>query len=342
MSTTTIISDLEGLFKAGAKPTEEDFRKLINAYQVKGESTVGIGTVQPKNNLDVKGKAVIGDGLGGDAVAPDNGLLVQGNVGIGQSFADETLHVNGNIKLEAGGLIIGGKQVINEAGIWQGKFPVQDDDDDDGDQAGSNHWTDADGQVSTTVKVGIGETTPAADLHVRGDVQIDEGQLSVSGLVTGKQVAFTAHGYDKLNSLEKNRICFQTTLDQPEPTVDIFNDSIFQPGADHAGMYFLTVSITLAEKEAAQEAGDEAGQPDESPEEPVAVDNGEPGNDAEISFSLDAGQTPLMVIWRSGSCLHTSASLVHHFDGNTALTLHSSPQEVEVDIDQVIITGYRL
>lgn len=333
MSTSPIIQDLEELFKAGAKPTEEDFKKLINAYNVKGDSEVGIGTLQPKNNLDVKGKAVIGDSLGGDAVAPDNGLLVQGNVGIGQSFADETLHVNGNIKLEAGGLIIGGTQVINEAGVWQGKFPVQDDDGDDNDnQAGSGQWTDENDSVSTTVKVGIGETNPSADLHVKGDVQIDEGGLTVSGLVSQQQVAFTAHGYNKVESLDKGRICFQTTLDQPQPTVDIFNDSVFQPDADHAGMYFLTVSITLAENNTEQEPKQE--------EDGEAT--GEPANDPEISFSLDNGQTPLMVIWRSGSCLHTSASLVHHFDGSTALTLHSSPQEADIDINQIIITGYRL
>ncbi|GAB5526567.1 MAG: hypothetical protein Roseis2KO_44390 [Roseivirga sp.] len=342
MSTTTIITDLEGLFKAGAKPTEEDFKKLINAYLVKQDNKVGIGTDEPKNNLDVKGKAVIGTGFGGTENAPPNGLIVEGNVGIGHKFADDALHVNGNIRLETGGLIIGGSQVINEAGVWQGKFPVQDDDDDDGNQAESGHWTDGDDQVSTTVKVGIGETTPTAALHVRGDAQIDEGQLSVSGLVNKKQVAFTAHGYNKVDSLDKSRICFQNTLDQPQPAVDIFNDSIFQPDAAHAGMYFLTVSITMAEKAAAQEVEDDSAEPDESPEESVETGDGEPTNDAEISFSLDAGQTPLLVIWRSGACLHASASLVHHFDGNTALTLHSSPQEVELDIDQIIITGYRL
>lgn len=323
MSTTSIIQDLEGLFKAGAKPTEDDFKKLINTYLVNDANRVGIGTTEPKNNLDVKGKVVIGDSFGGEETAPPDGLIVQGNVGIGHIFADEALHVKGNLKLEEGGLIIGGQEVIDEDGIWQGKFPVQEEEDGD-EEVGSTHWTDGNEQVTSTVKVGIGEASPTADLHVNGDVQIDGGNLTLDGLLTRKQVAFTAQGYDKAASAKNERITFETPLVQAQPdSFSFFNDSVFMPDAAHAGTYFLNLSLTLKEQV----------QPEESAEESS-------GHDAEIRFSPDNGVSTYLVVRRPGSCLHASASLVHHFDGNTAMSLHIS--DPEADFDQIILTGYRL
>lgn len=60
---------------------------------------VGIKGVTPVNALDVSGSAVIGSGIAyaGTTVAPSNGLLVQGAVGIGTvSTNSEKLVVNGN------------------------------------------------------------------------------------------------------------------------------------------------------------------------------------------------------------------------------------------------------
>ena len=58
----------------------------------------GIGTVTPKNALDVKGGAVIGASYSGNNTAPDNGLLVEGKVGLGIASPVEKLEVNGNVK----------------------------------------------------------------------------------------------------------------------------------------------------------------------------------------------------------------------------------------------------
>jgi hypothetical protein len=58
-------------------------------------NAVGIGTVNPANRLDVEGAAVIGASYSGSVVGPTNGLLVEGNVGIGSNDAEATLHVEG-------------------------------------------------------------------------------------------------------------------------------------------------------------------------------------------------------------------------------------------------------
>jgi len=66
---------------------------------------VGIGTEKPRNNLDVKGRAVIGRKYAAQEEAPPDGLLVEGNVGIGvASTSTNGLHVGPgkSVRLELG------------------------------------------------------------------------------------------------------------------------------------------------------------------------------------------------------------------------------------------------
>lgn len=51
------------------------------------DGSVGIGTTSPTNKLGVSGAAAIGSSYAGTYTAPSNGLLVQGNVGIGVTNA---------------------------------------------------------------------------------------------------------------------------------------------------------------------------------------------------------------------------------------------------------------
>jgi|GEM_PF-6013532 len=70
------------------------FPGLLNAQKV------GIGSVvfAPQNMLDVKGAMVVGNTYSGVNTAPANGLLVEGNTGIGITAPTEKLDVVGNVK----------------------------------------------------------------------------------------------------------------------------------------------------------------------------------------------------------------------------------------------------
>lgn len=61
---------------------------------------VGIGSTvfAPANMLDVKGAMVIGNNYSGVNTAPANGLLVEGNTGIGLTAPTQRLDVAGNVK----------------------------------------------------------------------------------------------------------------------------------------------------------------------------------------------------------------------------------------------------
>ncbi len=63
--------------------------------------TVGIGSVAfvPINMLDVKGSAVIGNTYSGVNVAPANGLLIEGNTGIGTVAPVKKLDIRGDIQV---------------------------------------------------------------------------------------------------------------------------------------------------------------------------------------------------------------------------------------------------
>jgi hypothetical protein len=72
------------------------------------QGNVGIGTTGPMNKLDVEGAAVIGTDYAGSKTAPINGLLVQGNVGIGVQNPAEKVHI------ENGNLYIKNGYLVND------------------------------------------------------------------------------------------------------------------------------------------------------------------------------------------------------------------------------------
>lgn len=93
-----------------ASPTGDANLKTI--YTSSTSTKVGIGFTAPasgiasplKSALDVKGNAAIGLGYAGITAAPANGLIVEGNTGIGFNVPQDKLHVAGVIAFHGVGL----------------------------------------------------------------------------------------------------------------------------------------------------------------------------------------------------------------------------------------------
>lgn len=125
---------------------------------------VGIGTLNPKNKLDVKGGVAIGATYAGTNQAPQNGLLVEGNVYIGGTSTDRGLYVgpDKSVRLELGkshklSLSSTGSFEIDAPKIEGGRFIVTNDG-----------------------NVGIGNSTPQNLFHVgSGTSAIEEGRVNV-------------------------------------------------------------------------------------------------------------------------------------------------------------------
>ena len=64
-----------------------------------GNGNTGLGTITPKNRLDVEGSSSIGDFFSGKYLAPDNGLLVQGRTLIGFSGTNEATFPYGYVHI---------------------------------------------------------------------------------------------------------------------------------------------------------------------------------------------------------------------------------------------------
>jgi hypothetical protein len=128
------------------------------------QGNVGIGTHIGVNTLDVYGKVMIGTGIIGDS-APANGLAVQGQVGIGTFTPQNTLDVAGNV-------IIGdGWAGIHKPGV-------------------SDTYPNTDDKLLVKGYVGIGTYNPTTNLEVKGNALIsknnngDKGNLTVEGNLT--------------------------------------------------------------------------------------------------------------------------------------------------------------
>ena len=69
---------------------------------MKPTARMGLGTETPQSLLDVEGAVAIGAAYSGTTPAPANGLIVEGNTGIGTNNPQARLHVAGTTRLEDG------------------------------------------------------------------------------------------------------------------------------------------------------------------------------------------------------------------------------------------------
>ncbi len=119
--------ELKSVFKAGMKPTEDDFGDLIDGtvnihddgINTHPEGRLGVKTADPLNQIDINGNAAVGSGYAGKVDAPIDGMIVEGNVGIGVSDPRRQLEVNGDVGF-SGELYQDDRLLIDNEGKWKG------------------------------------------------------------------------------------------------------------------------------------------------------------------------------------------------------------------------------
>ena len=143
--------------------------------------SVGIGTKNAKNKLDVEGAIAIGAGFSGTKTAPANGLIVEGAVGIGTSVPDAKLTIS-NIGANDGVKMLGFGEGGSSSFFVESGFQP----------AGGNNFISLKGQRSSTLvnklmswklngNVGIGTDNPSAKLEIEAG-----GAGTIGLLVNGR------------------------------------------------------------------------------------------------------------------------------------------------------------
>ncbi len=139
---------------------------------------VGLGTITPQNRLDVEGAAVIGAAYSGTNVGPANGLLVEGNVGLGNTSPSTALDIESTTA--TAGIDINNTAVDGDprlafqlSGTSVFTMGVDDGDADKFKIGTTTVDTNTRLTIDSSGNIGIGNASPVRLFHLGGAMRID-------------------------------------------------------------------------------------------------------------------------------------------------------------------------
>ena len=152
---------------------------FTETMRIKGSGNVGIGTINPKNKLDVEGGLAIGSTYSGTNTAPTDGVLIEGNVGIGTTDPKNKLDIEGGLAI--GSTYSGTNTVPTDGVLIEGNVGIGTTDpknklDVEGGLAIGSTYSGTNTAPTDGVliegNVGIGTTDPKNKLDVEGGLAI--------------------------------------------------------------------------------------------------------------------------------------------------------------------------
>ena len=209
-----------------------------------------------RNGLQVNSNVAIGSysvTRENATLAPVDGLIVSGNVGIGSSFPTSRLAVTGNVSIFDNGLELGG--IVFPDGTWQYTASTHSA----AGVAGSVQFNDGGGSFTydslfdwdnTNKRLGVGTATPSTVFHAAGitpalfatksgsNYQIDIGSDTATGAAIGYDTA-GPFGYLKLlggtESLSWNSTGVGIGGVEAVNTLDVSGGAVIGGGGLYAG-----------------------------------------------------------------------------------------------------------
>ncbi len=204
-------------------------------------SNVGIGTTNPINKLDVAGAVAIGSGFAGIVPVPTNGVIIQGQVGIGSGPSN----TESNLTIGPNSVTEGGQIQLNPGTGFSKAYHIDNWSDNFRIMSGSNYGSESPRFFINSVgKIGIGTTSPVSKLDVEGGLSVGENYSGTTAAPSNGAIIEGNVGIGTASPAEKLEVNGKTKTTNLQLTNGASNGSILQSDANGNASWVSPSTIT--------------------------------------------------------------------------------------------------